>query len=211
MRLARLGFLLAVPFLLASCLLTPGRFTSTLDIRKDRGFTFTYAGEAILVEPTSEEEKKDPKPPTADEVAKRRGIAEALAREVGYRSAEYLGGNKYRIDYAIEGRLDRGFVFPFNGDAMAIIPWLAIEVRKDGTARVKASAFGKESTEATTMPSPTDNANAERQGSFTLTTDAELLMQNNEGGTAPGPETKVVWTVTPTSTTVPTAVVRFAN
>jgi hypothetical protein len=36
-------------------------------------------------------------------------------------------------------------------------------------------------------------------------------MQNNEEGTAPGPGTRVVWKVTPTSKTVPTAVVRFAS
>ncbi len=51
----------------------------------------------------------------------------------------------------------------------------------------------------------------EREGTFTFTTDAELVMQNNEEGMAPGPGTKVVWKVTPTSKTVPTAVVRFAS
>jgi hypothetical protein len=57
------------------------------------------------------------------------------------------------------------------------------------------------------MPTP---SNAEgREGSFTLTTDASLVMHNNEEGAAPGPGTKVVWRVTPTSKTVPTAVVRF--
>ena len=38
---ARFAFILAAPLLLASCLLTPGKFTSTLDINRDRSFTFT--------------------------------------------------------------------------------------------------------------------------------------------------------------------------
>jgi hypothetical protein len=55
-------------------------------------------------------------------------------------------------------------------------------------------------------------AGAEREGSFTLTTDAELVMHNNEEGMFPGPGKKVVvWKVTPTSKIVPTAVIRFAN
>ncbi len=55
-----------------------------------------------------------------------------------------------------------------------------------------------------------DSGPKERDGIFTFTTDAELVMQNNEEGMAPGPGKKVVWRVTPTSKTVPTAVVRFA-
>lgn len=35
--------------LLASCLLAPGRFTSTLDIRKDGRFSFAYAGEIHML------------------------------------------------------------------------------------------------------------------------------------------------------------------
>lgn len=218
MRIGRLVLALAAPFLLASCLLTPGRFTSTLDIRKDRSFTFTYAGDAILLDPaagmkTSNKQRDEPtpRPETAEEIAKRRAIAEALAKEVGYRSAEYLGRGTFRVDYALSGMLDRGFVFPFNGDAGAILPWVVVEVRRDGTARVKAPAFGKEISPGDLGASTDKDAMKERYGTLTFTTDAELLMQNNESGMAPGPGTKVVWQVTPTSQTVPTAVVRFAK
>jgi hypothetical protein len=90
---------------------------------------------------------------------------------------------------------------------MAIVPWIAAEVRKDGTVRVKAIAFG-DMTEGT--PASQAGPGAEgRNGTFTLTTDATLVMQNNEEGATPGPPARVVWKVTPTSKTVPTAVVRF--
>lgn len=41
---------LAAPMLLASGVLVPGKFTSTLDIRADRSFTFTYKGEVIGID-----------------------------------------------------------------------------------------------------------------------------------------------------------------
>ena len=244
MKLFRLAALLAAPLLLASCLLSPGKFVSSLDIRKDRSFTFAYQGEIILLDPSEgiqesmgtasgdskadepvEEESADgvateinqaqpddgEKAPSAQMVTQRKAIAEALSKEQGYRSVEYLGGNKFRVDYLVSGRLDRNFVYPLNIDAMAVIPWIAVELRKDGTARMMALAFGESNQNSGAMgaaPKP-DRTTAGREGSFTFTTDANLVMQNNEAGTAPGPGTKVVWTITPTTKAVPTAVVRF--
>lgn len=43
---------LATLLLLSACLLTPGKFDSTLDIRADRSFTFTYKGEVIATDPS---------------------------------------------------------------------------------------------------------------------------------------------------------------
>jgi hypothetical protein len=210
MRIARLVLALAAPLLLASCLLSPGRFVSTLDIRKDRSFTFTYVGEVVAAEMKTNDGKGGPSKPapvTPEQIAQRKAVGEALAREQGYRSVEYLGGDKFRVDYALSGTLDRGFVFPINLDAMAIIPWVAVEVRKDGSVRVKAPAFGDMSQG---IPGAEPAGSAEgREGIFTLTTDATLVMQNNEEGAVAGPPARVLWKVTPTSKTVPTAVVRF--
>lgn len=237
MKLARIAMALAAPFLLAGCLLAPGRFTSSLDIRADRSFTFSYQGEVIAFDPggdmtqeltaamasgmasatAGEGQKPAVKPatpassskaPETPEIrAKREAIAVALLKEEGFRSVRYLGDAKFAVDYRIAGRLDRGFVFPFNSDAGAVIPWLAVEVRKDGTVRVKAAGFGNESSAAT--GSQVGGPERQSQGAFTLTTDATLVMHNNEGGTVPDDAKKVAWQVTPTSKTVPTAVIRF--
>ena len=218
MKFARFALALAAPFLLVSCFLSPGKFVSTLDIRKDRSFTFTYVGEIISADPkmtsgsgqdSTPATGATPGPPTAATLAQRRAIAEALSKEEGYRSVEYLGGDRFRVDYSISGRLDRGFVYPINLDAMAFIPWIAAEIRKDGTVRIKAIAFGDPS-EAMGTGTPAEPADG-REGTFTLTTDAALVMQNNESGTAPGTGggTKVVWHINPTTKAVPTAVVRF--
>lgn len=245
MSFMRFAFVAAVALILSSCILSPGKFVSTLHIAKDRGFTFTYVGEVILLDPASamqqgmqdglnsaappgEEGMNDevdvaansagaapaapaaPAAETAQQVAEGKAIAEALSKEVGYRSVEYLGRNKFRVDYAMTGRLDRSFVYPINLDAKSIIPWIAVEVRTDRTARVKAIAFGDPDEGMGSAAKP-DSPEKERNGTFTFTTDAELVMQNNEDGMAPGPGTKVVWRVTPTSKIVPTAVVRFPN
>jgi hypothetical protein len=240
MKLGRILVALAAPLLLMSCVLSPGKFVSSLDIRKDRSFTFSYVGDVILLDPAStftnaaaeglaegmkesengeegEEGEESAKPAahaapvvidTPKHLAEAKAIAEALSKEVGYRSVEYLGNNKFRVDYQMTGRLDRSFVYPVNLDAKAIIPWIAIEVRKDGTARFMGLAFGDPDEGMGSRAKPGSEEN-EREGIFTLTTDAELVMHNNEEGKAPGPATKVVWKVTPASRTVPTAVVRF--
>jgi hypothetical protein len=238
MSFMRFAFVAAAALVLSSCILSPGKFVSTLHIAKDRSFTFTYAGEVILLDPASALQQgmqeglsgmsetgaaEDgnaagntadiPKPAapaaeTAQAIAERKAVAEALSKEVGYRSVEYLGRDRFRVDYAMTGKLDRSFVYPVNMDAKSIIPWIAVEVRKDRTARVMAIAFGDQDMAMGSAAKP-DSQPKEREGTFTFTTDAELVMQNNEAGTAPGPGTKVVWKVTPTSRTVPTAVVRF--
>ena len=226
--MVRLALIAAAPLMLVSCLLTPGKFVSSLDIRKDRSFTFTYAGEVIAAEEkmTGAESdcdegeegcdvnalarKKADK--AAEQEAKLREVAEALRREAGYRSVEYLGNRKFRVDYAVSGRLDRNFIYPFNSDATAIMPWIAIELRKDGTARMKAPGFGEDEMVSGMGPTgPLSESSGQREGTFTLTTDAELVMQNEESGIQPGPggTKRVVWRVTPATKAAPTAVLRF--
>lgn len=247
MKFAKLALALAAPLLLASCLFTPGRFVSTLDIKADRSFTFTYVGEVVAIDPSDEMMRGAPagngdtgggdpsvnhgdtdgggaeqpaippsRPPlTAEQmaaaIAKQRALGEVFAKEAGYRSVEYLGNNRFRVDYAISGRLDHSFVYPVNLDAKSIIPWIAIEVRKDSTARVSALAFGDADSLFGTGKGKGDMNASGREGTFTLTTDASLVMQNNEDGLAPSRGTRIVWRITPVTRAVPTAVVRFAR
>ena len=44
--------------LLAACILMPGRFTSSLDLRKDGHFSFAYKGEIHFVSPSDLDEGK---------------------------------------------------------------------------------------------------------------------------------------------------------
>src|SRR3546814_20925861 len=99
----RLLLILEAPVLFASVLLTPGKFVSTPDIKRDLAFTFTYAGEVIIADPGNavtggfaeamrsetegdgvDEQETAPSEETEATVAERRAIAEALSNEVGY-------------------------------------------------------------------------------------------------------------------------------
>jgi len=232
MKLGRILVALAAALVLPGCLLTPGKFTSGLTINADRSFSFTYVGEVIAVDPSSEmkgmsssevlganatdEEKKaaaDKKAEVAKASAeletKRKAMADALAKEAGYRSVRYQGNGKYLIDYAISGRIAHSFLFPFNSDAEVGIPFIVVEVRKDGAVRVKAPAFGK-SAKPGGMDLPMGDPTSLADGVFTVTTDAEIVMHNNEEGVkAAGGKKALVWRVTPLSKDAPVAVVRL--
>src|SRR3546814_5666483 len=68
-------------------------------------------------------------------------MVEAFSNEKGVRKISYAGDGRFMLDYEISGTLDHGFVFPFNTDAEVAVPFIAIELRKDGVARVKAPGF----------------------------------------------------------------------
>lgn len=166
----RLLIALLAPLLLVGCILTPGKFTSTMTINADRTFAFTYKGEVYAIDPSSAlkgigdkpvtDEPTDAKPavyqiatrkkakpaepaPDADSEKKNREIAASLSKELGYRSVVYKGKGKFLIDYAISGTLTHNFVYPFNSDAEAVFPFIVIELRQGNIVRVKAPGFAK--------------------------------------------------------------------
>ena len=53
MSFMRYAFVAAAALTLSSCILSPGRFVSTLHVAKDRSFTFTYVGEVVLLDPAA--------------------------------------------------------------------------------------------------------------------------------------------------------------
>ncbi|OYY91696.1 MAG: hypothetical protein B7Y45_01595 [Sphingomonas sp. 28-66-16] len=221
--LARLAVALLLPVALASCILAPGKFTSTLRIDADRRFAFSYVGEVYaeegdkalgggLTAKDHDEATKDPATKRAEADARNRAVAAALAREAGYRRVEYLGEGKFMIDYAITGRLDHVFVWPYNIDAEVLFPFVAIELRQGGLVRVKAPAFGNEGGKsAPGMPDMGQAMASRLDGIFTLDTDAEIVSQNNEDGAinADGRRT-IRWKATPLSRTAPAAVLKLA-
>jgi hypothetical protein len=228
----RLLLILVAPLLLSGCLLTPGKFVSTLSINADRSFAFTYKGEVIAVDPTpasgaigalptgaSAKTKGAPDNHESAEnkaqiEAKNRGIAAALAKEAGYRSVTYVGKGKFNIDYAASGNLSHNFLFPFNSDAEAVFPFVLVEIRQGGTVRVKAPGFANDSSKDQTgglgASTGMSNAASYLDGTFTLDTDAEIVSQNNEeGATKTGGRSIVRWKATPLSKDAPTAVLKM--
>lgn len=237
--LLRAAFALIAPLFLFGCVLTPGKFVSSLIINKDRSFTFAYKGEVIAVDPASSmgdamkdlgkpdedasDEDKEAAKAAADErkaaseteEAKRKAMAEALTKEAGYKSVVYQGDGKFLIDYEMKGVLSHNFLFPFNSDAEVLIPFLTIEARANGTVRVRAPGYAGEKENKGNNPMASgSNADASKflDGVFTLDTDAEIVSQNNEDGAKTvGARKQVVWKANPLTKDAPNAVLRMAN
>ena len=239
--LVRIAGALAGLLTLSACLVTPGRFESSLDIRADRRFAFAYKGEILASDMTpagwtgGDRDADSPDDETAepallpvaaqaqedfsadgadDDDAQMQAIASALLREKGFRSARYLGDHKFEIDYAVSGRLDHAFLFPFNIDAQIILPFVAVELRGDERVRVKAPGFATgfdKSQGPGGLGGAGDKAAKALNGRFTLTTDAPIISQNQEEGAQDAPEGKrIVWTVTPLTSDAPMATLRLA-
>lgn len=164
-------------------------------------------------EKNSKDDAKDNAKAQAAADAKNREMAATLSKEAGFRKVTYVGNNKFVIDYQISGKLDHTFLFPYNLDAGIIIPFVAVEIRANGTARVKAPGFANDSKDSAGGMAGSDasKASAKLDGTFILDTDAEIVSQNNEDGVkvVNGRKT-VTWKATPLSNTAPMAVVRFA-
>lgn len=220
--------------MLWACALTPGKFVSSLTVNADRSFAFAYKGEVMALDPSSamrgltdasdkmgeaaNASKASPKAdPTAEAEAdaKNREIAAALSKEAGYRSVVYLGKGKFEIDYAVSGRLTHSFLFPFNADAQAVLPFVMVEVRQGGTVRMRAPGFANDQSSRATVGElggggGSGDASKHLDGVFTLDTDAEIVSQNNEDGAKNvGARKQIVWRATPLTKDAPTAVLRL--
>ncbi len=237
--LRTLALVVLAPLALASCLFVPGKFDSALTIHRDRSFSFTYKGEVAALDlkgmggdfmqaAEEEEAKKKGKNAQADlaradaaKKAKRdedyRKLAVELAKEAGYRSVEYRGDGIFYVDFALSGTLDHAFVYPYNQDNEIVLPWIAIELRGKDALRVKAQGFARQKNEAAGLSgmspglSEANEASDRMDGTFTLTTDAEILSQNNEGGAETvGAEKVVTWKVDTKTKDAPMASLRVA-
>ncbi len=211
-QMGRLAFAIAAPLFLVGCILTPGKFVSTLSINKDRSFVFTYKGEVIAIDLSNEftkglNSKSDEKDgdkgaddeksnltdepgdegktdAAADTERKRRAIAAALSKEAGYRSVAYLGKGKFMIDYETKGVLTHNFIYPYNVDAEIMFPFVVVEVRANNTVRLTAPGYGNESSanDKSGLPGGGSEVAKQLDGVFTLDTNAEIISQNNEDG-----------------------------
>ncbi|MBX9816191.1 MAG: hypothetical protein K2X76_15945 [Sphingomonas sp.] len=225
MRLLRL-IACCLPLLLGSCLLSPGKFDATLTVNADRSFAFAYVGDVYAIDPTKPADKpgekasetsatrpasftQDDDDDTPDPEARNRALALALTREPGFRRVDYLGKGKFAIDYAIKGRLDHAFLWPFNLDAEVLFPFIVIELRPDGAVRMTAPGFANQSNRpgAEMMR---DLGPSRLDGRFTLDTDAEIVSQNEESGVArAGGRSRVTWRATTALHQAPSAVLKL--
>ncbi|HEX8585696.1 MAG TPA: hypothetical protein VF680_14965 [Allosphingosinicella sp.] len=146
-----------------------------------------------------------------------------LLSQDGWKRVTHKGKGVFDVVYEKSGKLDYDFVFPVFPDVDWIIPFVHATRRNDGRVRIVAPAFaqmqgmgggmspmsslGGLAAAANDRGSPLPKA----EGSFTLTTDAEILTNNTNDGAAAGMGgTKVLkWVVGPLDAKKPEALLKM--
>lgn len=265
MKMMRLIAALTIPLLLTGCLLSPGKFTSTLDLARDGTFSFRYAGEIVVTDtspapaefsagPCYDETTSDERECTSAELDQQRkdfdaaqasskdqssmagagmgdfGSEESIAELVdqlkkqdGWKSVSYRGNRIIDVEYAISGTLSHGFAFPLMEGGGAVMPFLTLTRRKDGSIKVVAPAFsgtgGGLGGELATMgalagaaSNPAKAAQPNPEGTFTITTEGRILTNNTEEGpTVSAGQSVLTWVVNRRLDKAPEALIGLAG
>lgn len=141
----------------------------------------------------------DPNDPRAGEE-----LAERLRKQAGWNSVIYKGDGLYQVDFSVSGRLDHDFSFPTIERMPTILPFTAINRRADGSIRIGSPVFenannGGQSGGLAQMAAigamgkgkpEGDEGLPQVDGTFTLTTDGEILANNTEDGPKADPTGK---------------------
>lgn len=134
----------------------------------------------------------------------------------GFNKIEHLGDGVFMVDYSTSGRLADGFAFPIFPSVSVGAPMLYVARQDDGNVSVAAPAFRVIPEDE--KPSEAANNQAGQQakkaipvkGSFTLTTDAPILMSNGKTDAAtPGTLKTVRWDIGPGPSAAPKALLKL--
>ncbi len=159
----------------------------------------------------------DPADPRAAEE-----LATRLRRQAGWRRVVHRGEGLFDVEFVIEGRLDHDFTFPTIERFPSANPFVQIMRRADGTVRIDAPGFAPAAAgepyrgwmQAAAVSEGSQRAPRlpEMDGTFVMTTDAEVLANNTDLG--PQPFTtgqRLEWKVNSRSQAAPTALIRLAR
>lgn len=169
----------------------------------------------------------DPSDPKAAEE-----FAARLRRQAGWKSVIYKGDGMFVVDFAITGKLDHDFVFPTIERFPMANNFVTLNRRADGSVRLDAPGFGPAGNGAgmgnfaqlAAMGAMADRSESKDggsgempvlpvlEGTFTVTTDAQILANNTDEGPVNGPAgSKLEWKVTPRTTAAPTALFKLGS
>lgn len=152
-----------------------------------------------------------------DDAANQKFAAQLMKFE-GWKSVTYRGKGVFDVDYQITAKLGYDYVFPSFPQGSFIIPFVQIRKREGGGALVSgtgliggglrglaAQAKMLGAGDAKDVPQATRT-----NGTFTITTDGEILTNNTEDGPKPSPRGKqLVWTIDPKSEKAPEALIKL--
>lgn len=145
-----------------------------------------------------------------------------LTKQKGWNSVVHKGNGVFEVDYAISGTLDRDFTFPNIPDVATANPMVVVRVRKDNNVEIDTPGFGADPKSNNFMSAIAkkeakqgeDNPfTAMTDGTFTVTTNAEILTNNTEdGAAAAGTKGKsLVWKVNPQTNKKPEALLKITR
>ncbi|WP_236554799.1 hypothetical protein [Novosphingobium sp. 9U] len=160
----------------------------------------------------------DPNDPRAAEE-----IAERLRRQKGWKRVDYTGNGLFDVEFVMNGRLDRDFVFPTIERFPVANAFVQIVARQDGTVRIDAPGFvssasggaaasmmqgtflkGADATSDAPAITPVD-------GTLTIRTDAPILANNTDEGPRKGlgGGQELAWTINARTAAAPMALIRL--
>jgi hypothetical protein len=136
----------------------------------------------------------------------------------GYHKIEHLGDGVFMVDYSTSGRLADGYAFPVFPSVSVGAPMLFATRLDDGSLSVVAPAFRVIPEDKKSTADAGDNQggpNAKKaipvKGSFTLTTDAQILMSNSKSSAVASGALKTLrWDIGPGPSEAPKALLKLA-
>jgi hypothetical protein len=155
--------------------------------------------------------------------AQMQGLAKRLMKYDGWKSATYQGKGVFLVDYSLTSKTGHDFAFPILPEGNVIFPFVTVRKRENGKVYVQAPSFtsGGLAGLADRMKGVGGMAglagkgaapNSRTKGTFTLTTNGELLTNNSEDGpVSDAAGRKVVWEVGAGSDKVPEALVQLGR
>lgn len=140
----------------------------------------------------------------------------------GWKRVSHKGNGIFDVVYEVSGRMDRDFLFPVFPEFGAVVAFVQINRRNDNAVRVAAPAFaiddqtagmGMAAAAMATQGggSPAAGKWPRPEGTFTITTDGEILTNNTQDGpsAAAGGAKVLKWTVGPLDKKKPETLIRL--
>lgn len=153
-------------------------------------------------------------------------LAASLSKQAGWKRVEYKGDGLFSVDFAITSRMSHDFTFPVFERFPMANAFVQANLRTGNVVRIEAPGYSAQSVGGNPMTGMLQAAALdvsgeskekppvvpEMKGTFTITTDGEILANNTDEGprSVAGGQT-LTWKVSLLSAAAPMALIRLAN
>ncbi len=148
-----------------------------------------------------------------------RKFAATMMKYEGWKSVTYQGKGVFQVDYQLKSQAGHDYIFPVIPQGDFLVPFVALRKRESGTVGVNAPALVGGGLKALAMrgeamgrmtPPELSGLGQRTRGTFTLTTDGEILTNNTDDGpVSDGKTKKLVWAIGAESDKIPEALIRL--